>query len=59
MMPLEWNREHNPILKMADFEAFKQWQDATAEKLGAVSKIKVAVPANLFAEVPDVIPWMN
>ena len=59
MMSLDWNREHNPILKMEDFEAFKQWQKASSEQLGAVSKIKIAVPANLFAEVPDVIPWMN
>jgi hypothetical protein len=27
--------------------------------LGSVSKIKTALPANLFAEIPDVIPWME
>ena len=27
-------------------------------KLPYVSKIKVALPANIFAEIPDEIPWM-
>ena len=26
---------------------------------GAVSKIKVAVPANIFAEIPEHIPWLD
>ena len=25
MMPLDWNRENNPILSMASFEAFRAW----------------------------------
>jgi glyoxylase-like metal-dependent hydrolase (beta-lactamase superfamily II) len=59
MMSLDWNRIHNPILNMDTFEAFKEWQESTAERLGTVSKIKIAVPANLFAEIPDIIPWMQ
>ena len=58
-MSLDWNRIHNPILNMDTFEAFKEWQESTAERLGTVSKIKIAVPANLFAEIPDIIPWMQ
>jgi len=26
---------------------------------GSVSKIKTALPANLFAEIPDEIPWLS
>jgi hypothetical protein len=59
MKTLGWNMLNNPILLMDDFESFKSWQIASAEKLGGVSKIKVAVPANLFAEIPEHIPWMN
>jgi len=59
MMSLDWNRIHNPILNMDNFQTFKEWQESTAERLGPVSKIKIAVPANLFAEIPDVIPWMK
>jgi hypothetical protein len=44
---------------MDTFEAFKEWQESTAERLGTVSKIKIAVPANLFAEIPNIIPWMQ
>jgi glyoxylase-like metal-dependent hydrolase (beta-lactamase superfamily II) len=33
-------------------------QNNTTEKLGYVSKIKVALPANLFGEIPDDIPWL-
>jgi len=44
---------------MNSFEEYKQWQDENNIKLGSVSKIKTAVPANLFSEIPDVIPWLN
>ncbi len=59
MQSLDWNREHNPVLKMESYESFKAWQEATAEKLGGVSKIKTAIPANLFGEIPEVIPWLD
>jgi sulfur dioxygenase len=59
MRPLAWNRLHNPILKMTSFEDFDAWQNATAATLGGVSKIKTAIPANLFAEVPERIPWLD
>jgi hypothetical protein len=39
-------------------EEFVIWQKNSAEKLGDVSKIKVALPANIFAEIPDEIPWL-
>ncbi len=58
MMSLGWNMKNNPILTMPDFESYESWQIASAEQLGGVSKIKVAVPANLFAEIPEHIPWM-
>ena len=48
MMSLDWNRANNPILSMTSFETFRAWQEATAAKLGGVSKIKTAIPANLF-----------
>ena len=53
LQTLGWNREHNPILNMGSFEEFVEWQTQTAEKLGSVSKIKTALPANIFAEIPD------
>jgi len=56
---LDWNRENNPILAMTSFEAFRAWQEATAAKLGGVSKIKTAIPANLFGEIPETIPWLD
>ena len=59
MQTLSWNRENNFVLNMNSFEEYKQWQDENNIKLGAVSKIKTAVPANLFSEIPDVIPWLN
>ena len=55
---LGWNRTHNPILSMESPEEFVIWQKNSAEKLGDVSKIKVALPANIFAEIPDKIPWL-
>jgi hypothetical protein len=36
-----------------------EWQNKTAEQLGSVSKIKTALPANIFAEIPEHIPWMS
>jgi glyoxylase-like metal-dependent hydrolase (beta-lactamase superfamily II) len=59
MRELDWNREHNPVLGMKSFDDFKSWQDDTAAKLGGVSKIKTAIPANLFGEVPEHIPWLD
>ena len=55
---LGWNRTRNPILSMESPEEFVIWQKNSAEKLGDVSKIKVALPANIFAEIPDEIPWL-
>ena len=59
MKTLNWNREHNFVLKMTSFEEYQQWQGENNIKLGSVSKIKTAVPANLFREIPDVIPWLD
>jgi hypothetical protein len=59
MQSLDWNRSNNPILKMSSYEEFESWQTASAEKLGSVSKIKTAIPANLFGEIPDHIPWLD
>ena len=59
MMTLEWNRENNHILKMDTYEQYSKWQEETSQALGEVSKIKVALPANLFAEIPTVIPWLE
>lgn len=59
MQTLGWNRKNNPVLKMETFEEYKNWQDEVNAGLGAVSKIKVAVPANIFAEIPEDIPWLN
>ena len=58
LQTLGWNRKNNPILAMKSFEEFMKWQNESAEKLGSVSKIKVALPANIFAEIPDEIPWL-
>lgn len=57
MQSLDWNREHNPVLSMTSFEQFQAWQNEVTAGLGSVSKIKTALPANLFGEIPDVIPW--
>jgi len=59
MKTLAWNMDNNPILKMSSFEEFEHWQLETIAKLGSVSKIKTALPANLFGEVPDHIPWLS
>lgn len=58
LQTLGWNRLHNPILSMKSLEQFTAWQMDSVEKLGSVSKIKVALPANIFAEIPDEIPWL-
>ena len=58
MQSLQWNRENNFVLKMTTFEEYEQWQSENNIKLGSVSKIKTAVPANLSREIPDVIPWL-
>ena len=56
---LGWNRENNPIFSLASFDDYVQWQNESTQRLGAVSKIKVALPANIFAEVPENIPWLS
>ena len=59
MQTMGWNRENNPVLKFDTFEEYANWQETVSAGLGAVSKIKTALPANLFAEVPEDIPWLN
>lgn len=59
MKSLDWNREHNPVLQMSSYEQYHAWQAKVTAGLGSVSKIKTALPANIFAEIPDHIPWMN
>lgn len=59
MMSLDWNREHNPVLNMSSYEEYESWQIEVSAGLGSVSKIKTAVPANLFAEIPENIPWLS
>ena len=59
MKSLDWNREHNPVLNMNSFEEYSAWQEKVTAGLGSVSIIKTALPANLFAEIPEEIPWMN
>ena len=59
MQTLGWNRMNNPVLQLKTFEEFSLWQEEVTAGLGSVSKIKTALPANLFAEIPEVIPWME
>lgn len=59
MKSLDWNRNNNPILKMTSWEQYESWQKQSISKLGYVSKIKVALPANLFGEIPEEIPWLE
>ena len=59
MRTLDWNRKNNPILNMQSEQEFYDWQIESAKQLGYVSKIKVALPANIFGEIPEEIPWMN
>ncbi len=59
MQTLGWNRENNLILKMETYEEYAKWQEDTAADLGYVSRIKVALPANLFGEVPENVPWIE
>lgn len=59
MQNLEWNRNNNPVLGMTSFDEFEAWQSKITASLGSVSKIKTALPANLFAEIPESIPWME
>lgn len=56
---LDWNRKNNPLLSMNSYAEYEAWQLKVTAGLGSVSKIKTALPANLFAEIPDEIPWMN
>ena len=59
MQTLDWNRENNPILKMESWDNYRDWQDKSVQQLGYVSKIKVALPANIFGEIPKDIPWLE
>jgi glyoxylase-like metal-dependent hydrolase (beta-lactamase superfamily II) len=59
MQTLAWNRENNPVLAFSTFEEYADWQQDTSSGLGSVSKIKVALPANIFAEIPDKVPWLD
>jgi hypothetical protein len=44
---------------MKSWEQYRDWQNESVEQLGYVSKIKVALPANIFGELPDAIPWLD
>ena len=44
---------------MNSYDEYEAWQIEVSAGLGAVSKIKTAVPANLFAEIPEHIPWLD
>ncbi|MDP6869803.1 MAG: MBL fold metallo-hydrolase [Candidatus Poseidoniaceae archaeon] len=59
MQKLSWNRKNNLILNLETYEEYSKWQDETSSELGHVSKIKIALPANLFAEIPEEIPWID
>jgi glyoxylase-like metal-dependent hydrolase (beta-lactamase superfamily II) len=59
MQTLGWNRDSNPVLNMASLEEFASWQAETSVRLGGVSKIKKALPANIFAEIPEHVPWLD
>jgi len=53
MRTLGWNRKNNPILKMETYAEYIAWQERQWEILGPVTQIKIAVPANIFAEAPE------
>ena len=59
MQTLEWNRANNHVLKMETYEEYATWQEETSNHLGYVSKIKTALPANIFAEIPETVPWLD
>ena len=59
MQTLDWNRKNNPILNMKSSKEYFHWQIESAKQLGYVSKIKVALPANIFGEIPEEIPWLK
>ena len=59
MQTLAWNRDNNPVLAMTSHDEYHQWQVTTSAGLGSVSKIKTALPANIFAEVPENVPWLQ
>ena len=44
------NRENNLVLKMETYDEYAKWQEETSAGLGYVSKIKTALPANIFAK---------
>ena len=56
---LAWNRENNPVLVMNFSEQYRQWQETSMADLGSVSNLKIALPANIFAEIPEHIPWLD
>ena len=54
MKSLGWNRLNNPVLNFNNFEEYLSWQKKQWENLGEVTKIKTAIPANIFADTsPD------
>ena len=53
MRDLAWNMANNPVLKMSDYQDYLSWQEEQWVVLGGVSKIKTALPANIFAEIPE------
>ena len=59
MQSLSWNQANNPVLNMTSFDEFAAWQAETSARLGGVSKIKTALPANIFAEIPEHVPWLQ
>ena len=44
---------------MKSWEQYRDWQEQSVKQLGSVSKIKVALPANIFGEIPEIIPWLE
>ena len=47
------NRNLNPLLTSASFEEYENWQRASWERLGEVSRMKYALPANLACVLPE------
>ena len=50
---LQWNRENNPVLLMESFEEYQRWQRNEWLRLGDVSRMPVALPANLTGVLPS------
>ncbi|MDP6640394.1 MAG: MBL fold metallo-hydrolase, partial [Candidatus Poseidoniaceae archaeon] len=47
------NRKSNPVLGFSEFSQYEAWQRGEWKKLGYVSRMKYALPANLSCEMPD------